>query len=42
MRTFVESLKRLYAQKRVTKEKIDSYKESGKITEEEYEFIIAE
>lgn len=42
MRTLVESLQRLYSHKRVTLEKIEEMKSNNKITEEEYEFIIAE
>lgn len=42
MSTFVKSLQRLYKNGRITKEKVESYKESGKITEEEYAFIIGE
>lgn len=40
MRTFVKSLHRLYPN-RVSLEKINSYKESEKITEEEYQYIIS-
>jgi hypothetical protein len=40
MRTFVESLKRLYKAGRITKEKLDSFLASGKITQEEYNYIL--
>ena len=40
MRTFVESLRRLYVQGRVTKKKIDGYLANGKINEEEYKYIL--
>ena len=42
MRMFVESLKRLYKQGRVTKEKIAQFVEQGKISEEEYLYITGE
>ena len=40
MRDLVESLHRLYKNGKVTKEKIDTLLAEGKITEEEYEYII--
>ena len=42
MTTFVESLKRLYNQGKVSKAKLDSYLVGGKLTQEEYDYIIAE
>ncbi len=43
MRPFVESLRRLYTAvpPRVTLAKLQSYLASGKITQEEYDYIIA-
>lgn len=41
MRTFVESLRRLYKSGRITVEKLQEFLDSGKITEAEYEYIIA-
>lgn len=40
MRTLVESLKRLYEDSRITKEQILQRVESGKITIEEYNYIV--
>lgn len=40
MRTLVESLKRLYSQEKVTIEKLNLMVTEGKITQEEFEFII--
>ena len=40
MRTFVESLKRLYKDNRLTKEQILLRLESNKITTEEYNYIV--
>lgn len=40
MRTLVESLKRLYLQGKVTKEHIDEMYVNGKITADEYKYII--
>ena len=40
MRTFVESLRRLYVAGRITREKIASFLESGKITQEEFDYIV--
>ena len=40
MRTLVESLKRLYEDGRITKEQILQRVESGKITIEEYNYIV--
>ena len=40
MRTLVESLKRLYESNRITKEQLLLRVESGKITIEEYNYII--
>ena len=42
MRTLVESLKRLYESGRVTKENVSARVKSGKITEDEYEYIVGE
>lgn len=42
MRILVESLKRLYTDGRATKEELLDRVISGKITEEEYEYIVAE
>ena len=40
MRQFVESLKRLYANGKLSKEKVIELFESGKITEEEKVYIL--
>ena len=40
MRTLVDSLKRLYENNRITKEQILQRAESGKITIEEYNYIV--
>ena len=40
MRTLVESLKRLYENNKLTKEQILQRVESGKITIEEYNYIV--
>ena len=40
MRTFVESLKRLYKDNRLTKEQLLQRVESKKITIEEYNYIV--
>lgn len=40
MRQFVESLKRLYVDGKVTKEKVIELFESGKITENEKNYIL--
>lgn len=40
MRIFVESLKRLFEQGRATSDKIESLFTSGKITREEYDYIM--
>ena len=42
MRTLVESLKRLYTKGQVKREKIEEMTASGKITEEEKNYIISE
>lgn len=42
MSTFVMSLHRLYNKGNISKEKIDDLLNRGKITQEEYEFIISE
>lgn len=42
MRTYVESLKRLYAKGRVTKEQLIERVEDGKITAAEYKYITGE
>ena len=42
MSTFVESLKRLYSEKHyITADYINSLKEKNKITQEEYDYIVA-
>ena len=40
MRILVESLKRLYDSKRVSKEQLDARCEKGIITKEEYDYIV--
>ena len=40
MRTFVESLRRLYKANRITIEKLQAFLSEGKINEEEYAYII--
>lgn len=40
MRTFVESLRRLYKAGRITVEKLQEFLAAGKINEEEYAYII--
>lgn len=40
MSMFVESLKRLYKSEKVTLVKLDQLKTNGKVTEEEYKYII--
>ena len=42
MRILVESFKRLYESKRITKAEIQARVESGRITEDEYEYITGE
>lgn len=42
MRTLVESLKRLYLQGKVTREHIDGMYQQGKLTTEEYWYIVGE
>ena len=42
MRTFVLSLRRLYMKQSITKEKLDGLLDEGKITQDEYDYIIAE
>lgn len=44
MSTFVQSLRRLYhsTPKRVTKSKLNSLLRDGKLTQEEYDYIIAD
>lgn len=42
MRILVESLKRLHEDNRVTKEEILNRVVSGKITQEEYEYIMSQ
>ena len=42
MRVLIESFKRLYKDKRITKEEIQARVESGRITEDEYEYITGE
>lgn len=41
MSTFVESLKRLYAAGKITTAKLDELLASGKISQEEYNYIIS-
>lgn len=41
MKIFIESLYRLYKNKQVTKEKIDEFLSSKKITQQEYDYIIS-
>lgn len=38
---FVESVKRLYQSEKITKDKIDSLYEDGKITSEERDYILS-
>lgn len=40
MRTFVESLYRLYRAERITKEQLDKLLSDKRITKEEYDYII--
>lgn len=40
MRTLVESLKRLYAQGKVTEQKLQSMVDAGTITADEYAYIV--
>ena len=40
MRALVESLRRLYKSSRINKEKVDELFKNGKITEEEYNYIL--
>lgn len=41
MRLFVESLKRLYTQQKVSREQLEEYKTLGKITQGEFDYITA-
>lgn len=41
MSILVESLKRLYSQDKVTLAKLDSMLTDGKITQEEYDYIVS-
>lgn len=41
MSTFVESLRRLYKAGKITKKKLDDLLDEGKITQDEYDYIIA-
>ena len=41
MSIFIESLKRLYTSKKVTDEKLQSFLTAGKITQEEYNYILS-
>ena len=41
MRTFVESLRRLYKQGRIAIAKLDGFLNEGKINQEEYDYILA-
>ena len=41
MRTFVESLRRLYKAGRVTLEKLNAFLNEGKINQAEYDYIVA-
>ena len=38
----VESMKRLYQSRKITKANVSARVESGKITEDEYEYIVGE
>lgn len=40
MRTFIESLQRLYKVEKIDKEKLDALVASNKITKEEYYYIL--
>lgn len=40
MRTFVESLRRLYRQGRVTIAKLQQFLSEGKINQEEFDYIV--
>lgn len=40
MNTFVDSLKRLYEQNKITTDKLSELQTSGKISEEQYAYII--
>ena len=40
MRILVESLKRLYESKKIDKDKLQEMKNDGKISEDEFDFII--
>lgn len=40
MRTFVESLRRLYKAGRITMAKLETFLNEGKINQEEFEYII--
>lgn len=40
MRTFVESLSRLYLEDKITIEKLEQLFQTQKITEEEYKYIV--
>ena len=40
MRALVESLRRLYKSGRINREKVDELFKNGKITEEEYNYIL--
>lgn len=42
MSTFVESLKRLYEQGKITTDRLAELQTTGKITADEYEYITAE
>ena len=42
MRTLVESLKRLYESGRVTKDQLNKRVEKGIISQQEYDYIVAE
>ena len=41
MSTFVESLRRLYKAGKIMKKKLDDLLDEGKITQDEYDYIIA-
>lgn len=40
MSTFVESLKRLLKAKKITKKKLKAIFDNGKLTQEEYDYIL--
>jgi len=40
MSIFIESLKRLYAAQSLTLEKLQGLKDNGKVTQDEYDYIV--